>query len=137
MERFKRGRNPQFNAKAINRCIDMFHPAFEFDKFACQFVNINVLLRFKCINISRNVQVEIILRNFLETGTPAVFGFFNPVPVGVNYFADVIIPQDILGLHLIKMLAGINKQDIFGVLATLFKHQDARWYTGPIKDICR
>ena len=54
----------------------------------------------------------------------SVFLYLLALTIGVNNLFDVLWTELVLGLHLLKLLAGINEKDVVILLATFLQYQD-------------
>ena len=60
-----------------------------------------------------------------------------PLPVGAEDALDVIGAELVLIANFFKVLAGIYKEDVIGVLPRILQHQIAGGDAGAIEDIGR
>ena len=66
-----------------------------------------------------------------------VLFYFLSVTVGFDYLLDMLRTELVLRLDFLKLLAGINEQDVVILLAALLKHKDASRYARTIENVGR
>ena len=82
-------------------------------------MNVDGFFFFESINVTRNVEIVVVLSHFLQCGEMAVLFYLLALTIGINNLLDVLWTKLVLGLDLFKLLAGINEQNIV-ILLTAF-----------------
>ena len=67
----------------------------------------------------------------------AVLVLGRALAVGVDDLVDVLRAQAVLGLDLLEVLAGVDEEDVVGVLPALLEHEDARRDGRAVEDVGR
>ena len=89
------------------------------------------------IYITRNVEIIVVLSYFLQCGKMTVLFYFLALTIGVNNLLDMLRTELVLCLDLLKLLAGINKQDVVILLTAFLEHQDTGRDACAIEDVGR
>ena len=98
-------------------------------------MNVNRLFFLESINITRNVEIIVVLSHFLQCGEMAVLFYLLALTIGVHNLLDMLRTELVLCLDLLKLLAGINKQYVVILLTAFLEHQDTGRDACAIKDI--
>ena len=110
---------------------------FEALDFGHHCLDVNFFLLFECIDVARDIEVVIVVLDFLERGAVAVFLNLGAVAVCVDYLLNMLRTQFVLGLDLLELLAGIYEEDVVAFLAAFLHHEDAGRDAGAVEDVGR
>ena len=97
---------------------------FQFLDFLHDCMNVDRFFFLESINVTRNVEIVVVLSHFLQCGKMAVLFYLLALTIGINNLLDMLRTEFVLGLDLFKLLAGINKQNVVILLTTFLEHQD-------------
>lgn len=95
------------------------------------------ILRRLAVDISRQVEVEFILLDFLEADHAGIFGDFEALVEGVDDLVDVLGTQAILGTILHEATTRVDHEDaLAGMGVFLVDHDDAGGNAGAVEQVC-
>ncbi|EJW94077.1 hypothetical protein EVA_17819 [gut metagenome] len=98
-------------------------------------MDVNRFFLLKRIYVSGYIEVVVVFCDLFKCGQVAVFLNFLPFTVRIHNFSNVLLSELVLCLYLLKLLAGINKQNIVIFLAAFFENQDAGRNAGAVEYI--
>lgn len=87
-------------------------------------MNVDRFFFFESINVTRNVEIVVVLSHFLECGEMAVLFYLLALTIGIYNLLNMLKTKLVLGLYLFKFLAGINEQNVVILLTAFLEHQD-------------
>ena len=87
-------------------------------------MDVNRFFFLKSINVTRNVEVVVVLGYLLQCGEMTVLFYLLALTIGINNLLDMLRTELVLGFDLFKLLAGINEQNIVILLTAFLEHQD-------------
>src|SRR5690606_897661 len=97
---------------------------------------INFFLFLKGIDVARDVEVVVVLFDFIEAGDVGVFFHVVAGEVGFHNFADIVVAEQVLVFSGFKVAAGVDKHH--AVVAFVFlKNQNRRRNAGAVEQFFR
>lgn len=97
----------------------------------------NRFLFLEGIDVARDVEVVVVLLDLAQLGDMAEFLDALPLPVGADDALDVLGAEVVVLSNFLKPLAGVDEEDVVGVLPLLLQHQNAGGDAGAVEDIGR
>ncbi len=97
---------------------------------------VDLLLAYCRADVAGDVQVKVVLLDLLHAHPPRVTRLLRAVLVGVDDLGDVFRAQLVLLFALHKMLGGVDKEHVVGLLA-LLEHENADRDAGGVEEVRR
>ena len=107
---------------------------FDAAQFLIGGFEVNFLFAHRCADVSRDVQVEVVLLDLGHLHSARVAGFLCAILIGFDDFLNVLGLELILLFAFLKVLGGVDEQHIVGFLA-LLEHEDADGDSGGVEEI--
>ena len=85
---------------------------FYYLSFFAYYCQINLFFLFKCIHVPRDIEVEVVLHDFLERGEVGVFVDIGPVFIGRQNFVQMFASEVVLVFAIGVFAAGVDEQDM-------------------------
>lgn len=87
-------------------------------------MNVDRLFFLESINVTRNVEVVVVLSYFLQCGKMTVFFYLLALTISIYNLLDMLRTELVLGLDLFKLFTCVNEKNIVIFLTALLEHQD-------------
>jgi len=97
---------------------------------------INLLFSFCRADVARDVEVEIVLLDFLHADPARVARRFLAQLIGVDNFVNMLGQKLVLPFASLEALGSVDEQHIVRFLA-LLQHQDTHWDAGGEEQVGR
>gem|GEM_PF-6334157 len=111
----------QFLAISRDEVVRARYRGFQGGELLAHRVQVHRFLFLKGIDISRNVQVVVVFRHLAPVGNVTELRDAFAVSIGRNNAFDMFRADNVLIGPTLKTLAGVDKQDVVGVLTLLLQ----------------
>lgn len=91
-------------------CLRLLDFTLNPDKIGMSRRQVNLCFRLSGADITRDVQVEIVLSDLVQCHTPGVTLLLRAIPVGGDNSLDVFVAKLVLPLALCEVLGGVDEQ---------------------------
>ena len=122
---------------AFNLLVKVGSFGFQIFDFLHNSMDVNRFFFLKSINVTRNVEVVVVLGYLLQCGEMTVLFYLLALTIGINNLLDMLRTELVLGFDLFKLLASINEENVVILLTAFFEYQDTGRDACAIEDVGR
>ena len=109
--------NTQFLQIDLDLCVEFCTLRLKLLNLCHYSLDIDLLLFLESIDITRDIEVVVILRNLFQGCAVAILLSLGAVAIGVDNLLDMLWAELVLCLDLLELLASIDKENIVVFLA--------------------